>query len=428
MSDVGRTTWWPKDAAWHRRGYQRRLGRRFGASGLAAMDVMWAWAQEQRTQTQKVGFFYNDYILLQEEACLESEELAREIVAYAVELGALIDFDEHQDGNRFRAVVNGLEEDQRRGRESIRKRDQRAAQADEEEDSEGAPSDDEIRPDSVGHVLTEGGRVPSERDTSHIHNLTREDKGEERSSSPTERNARARGQQASKPEEAEPDTVTLPASIARHGTIVHDLLTQFAAQHPERRIKEVSKRGLARVLGAHPRHPLVQACHSYLAWQEGEPKGKAHKDLIRGYEWQLDNRHNPLAATEQLDVEGLPTSSSVAPIADRGRRPGGTAQHAGSRRPAAACPVPDGSASPEAEGLWQQGLAALRQQIPEQFEVWTDGLHVHSLEPNGALLIGGHPDKIAWLNVRLQGLLSTATGHPVLLHGCGGAQPTEVAA
>jgi hypothetical protein len=47
---AGRTSWWPKDAAWHRRELIVELGEEFGAEGPAVIDVLCAWAQEQRSR------------------------------------------------------------------------------------------------------------------------------------------------------------------------------------------------------------------------------------------------------------------------------------------------------------------------------------------------------------------------------------------
>ena len=45
----GRTTWWPKDAAWLRRELVVELGDEFGPSGPLVLDALCGWAQEQRS-------------------------------------------------------------------------------------------------------------------------------------------------------------------------------------------------------------------------------------------------------------------------------------------------------------------------------------------------------------------------------------------
>lgn len=105
--------------------------------------------------------------------------------------------------------------------------------------------------------------------------------------------------------------VRVPAAIAVHARIVFEQLSEFAAAHA---LTEINRASLGRVVRSRQLKPLVRACEDYLAWQERVPPAQRHKDLIRGYQWQLDNRYTDLAATEPLTADGLPLATSVSAL------------------------------------------------------------------------------------------------------------------
>lgn len=118
---AGRTTWWPKDAAWHRRERVVALGAEFGPAGPMVLDVLSAWAQEQRAG----GTVRGGYRILAREAFVDMAD-AESIVGRAVELGALDDLVTVGHG-QFTCRVSGWSSDQERGRAAVRKAAQRAA-------------------------------------------------------------------------------------------------------------------------------------------------------------------------------------------------------------------------------------------------------------------------------------------------------------
>ena len=150
---AGRTTWWPKDAAWHRRERIVELGEAFGAAGPNVVDVLCAWAQEQRASGSVRGGFRS----LAREAFVDVADV-RAIVERAAELGALDDLeieDVTAGHGRFVCRVSGWQSDQERGRAAFRKQAQRdretashgESQPDHRSGSGRAPDDDsESRP------------------------------------------------------------------------------------------------------------------------------------------------------------------------------------------------------------------------------------------------------------------------------------------
>lgn len=147
----GRTTWWPKDAAWHRRERIVALGEEFGPGGPNVLDVLSAWAQEQRAGGDVRGGFR----ILAREAFVDTDE-AQRIVERAAELGALDDVDVTVSHGQFTCRVSGWSADQERGRAAVRKAASRAAshgesRSDHEEPSgKPEPPPDESRSVPVG--------------------------------------------------------------------------------------------------------------------------------------------------------------------------------------------------------------------------------------------------------------------------------------
>lgn len=133
---IGRTTWWPCDAAEHDRELNVELGDEFGPGGPHLMRVMKDIAQAQKDD----GRVRTGFRILAKKTHLESPARAREIVEHAHDIGALDDLEIDHDGRRFVCRVSGWMADQARGRESIKKAAQR------------------------GKI--EGGHVPQERDMS----------------------------------------------------------------------------------------------------------------------------------------------------------------------------------------------------------------------------------------------------------------------
>ena len=119
MTD-GRTVWLAKDSAWWRRERIVELGERFGTAGPGVVDWLACEAKVQNDGCRvKSG-----YRAVARGAFLKDEKEARRIVEYAVEIGALDEFEE--DRRTFTCRVSGWRSEQDRARESSRKADQRA--------------------------------------------------------------------------------------------------------------------------------------------------------------------------------------------------------------------------------------------------------------------------------------------------------------
>lgn len=121
MSPAGRTSWWPKDAAWLRRELIVELGEEHGPGGATVLDALSGWAQEQRAHGEVRGGFRT----LAREAFVTIDQ-ARAIVQHAAQIGALDDLTVAEDGRRFDCRVSGWQADSERGRAAFRKAGQRA--------------------------------------------------------------------------------------------------------------------------------------------------------------------------------------------------------------------------------------------------------------------------------------------------------------
>jgi hypothetical protein len=117
----GRTSWWSKDAAWHRRERIVELGEEFGSAGPMVIDVLSCWAQEQKSSEGRVR---GGYRTLAREAFCEPDE-ARKIVQFAGEISALDDLAVDPDGRLFECRVSGWSADQVRGKASWRQQEKR---------------------------------------------------------------------------------------------------------------------------------------------------------------------------------------------------------------------------------------------------------------------------------------------------------------
>jgi hypothetical protein len=127
---AGRTTWWPKDAAWHRRELIVELGEEFGAEGPMVVDVLSSWAQEQRAAGRVRGGFR----VLAREAFVTVSH-AQSIVERAGEIGAIDDLEIDPDGRRFACRVSGWQADQERGRAALRQAAKRNREPEQTEDT-----------------------------------------------------------------------------------------------------------------------------------------------------------------------------------------------------------------------------------------------------------------------------------------------------
>lgn len=139
---TGRTSWWAKDAAWHRRELQVELGEEFGAAGPHILDVLCCWAQEQKA----TGSVRGGFRALSREAFVDADRV-KVILERAAVIGAVDDLVIDNDGRRFTCRVSGFRGDQERGRAAWRK----AAQRGRETDADQGPEPNEDGLVTVGH-------------------------------------------------------------------------------------------------------------------------------------------------------------------------------------------------------------------------------------------------------------------------------------
>jgi hypothetical protein len=125
VSTDGRTYWWMKDAAWHRREFVVELGEAFGPGGPLALD----WLACEAKAANDAGRVKSGYGTLGRGVFVSRDE-AEVIVRRAAEIGALDDFEE-LDGRRFVCRVSGWQADQERGLKQGRNDRHRAKASDE---------------------------------------------------------------------------------------------------------------------------------------------------------------------------------------------------------------------------------------------------------------------------------------------------------
>lgn len=90
-----------------------------------------------------------------------------------------------------------------------------------------------------------------------------------------------------------------PEELRPHARAVLTVLRSVAEHH---NAKEVSIAGLAHVIMARPKHPLVRSAHDFAAWAMTAPP---RRDVVSGYRNWLD-KCSPLASTERMPGEDAP--------------------------------------------------------------------------------------------------------------------------
>lgn len=148
----GRTVWRAKDAGWWRRERVVELGQEFGAAGPAALD----WLESEAKAQNDAGRVRAGYRAAAHGAFLKDADEARAIIAFAVEIGALDDFEEL--GRGFACRISGFAHDQARGRDAMKKAATRAT------GPEGTTGDTpRPDPDEEGQAGTTGGPTREDR-------------------------------------------------------------------------------------------------------------------------------------------------------------------------------------------------------------------------------------------------------------------------
>lgn len=107
---AGRTLYWPKDAAWWRRGRIVKLGREFGPAGPAVIDHLMCDARTQGPIKGHDGSVRSDFASLSMLCFVGDDALVAKIVARATELGVLDDFEDFGDG-MFECRMSGWLQD-----------------------------------------------------------------------------------------------------------------------------------------------------------------------------------------------------------------------------------------------------------------------------------------------------------------------------
>lgn len=121
---AGRTLYWPKDSAWWRRGRIVKLGREFGPAGPAVIDHLMCDARTQGPIRGHDGSVRSDFASLSLLCFVNDDELVGKIVARAVELGVLDEFDD-LGGGAFECRMSGWHQDVERPLNTERQRSKR---------------------------------------------------------------------------------------------------------------------------------------------------------------------------------------------------------------------------------------------------------------------------------------------------------------
>lgn len=134
--------WRAKDAGWWRRERVVELGQEFGAAGPAALD----WLESEAKAQNDGGRVRTGWRALAHSAFLKDAEEARTVVMFAVEIGALDDFEEA--GRGFVVRVSGFHADQAKGKNALRMAANRADAQDDTDPHEPSPAHDCTGPHS----------------------------------------------------------------------------------------------------------------------------------------------------------------------------------------------------------------------------------------------------------------------------------------
>lgn len=126
MTD-GRSYWWAKDAAWWERSRVAQLAMRFGPVGPAALD----WLCCHAKAINDGGRVKSGFAAIAKGTCAlvpyrgatayTPENVIGPVIAYAVEIGALDDY-EQLDEDRFICTISGWRTDQERALKSEQNR------------------------------------------------------------------------------------------------------------------------------------------------------------------------------------------------------------------------------------------------------------------------------------------------------------------
>lgn len=120
----GRTIWWPKDTAWHRRERIVELGEEFGPVGPLIIDWL---SCEAKVQDDGGKVKSGERSVAR--GCFTDVVTVRHVLSRAVTIEQLEDFEEAN--GRFECRISGWKADNERGSSAMRKRAQREREQDD---------------------------------------------------------------------------------------------------------------------------------------------------------------------------------------------------------------------------------------------------------------------------------------------------------
>lgn len=278
----GRTTWWSKDAAWHRRGRVVKLGRKFGPAGPMVLDWLTCEAKSQGPARGHDGTVKTDYDAIAH-GCWVDPEQAEEIVAVAVEIGALDDFDDLGNG-LFVGRISGWDEDIERPLAATRKAVQRAS-------------------DKVGQTGTTGDMSPNVPECPPTEQGHNKDKSSLRSDTARKR--------AAKPVTVDPDS--LPENLPERLVPVADVVYVRLARLAERKAaKPVTRHRVGDLIADYPDHDHQRIAGEFEDyWTHGGGAGASMRDVPLTYR----NRLSKLPATPAAALGSSAAHLAVVPSA-----------------------------------------------------------------------------------------------------------------
>lgn len=296
MTTAGRTIWYARDVAWHRRELVVNLGQEHGPAALAVLDVLSAWAKEQRDGGRVKGGFTS----LARESFTDAAA-ARRVVEDAAGLGVLDEYEPDQDGRRFTLRVSGWRSDQERARAASRQQAARDRQSDGAGPS-GPEQDVTHRDQGAGSATNRDKPLLDVTDTRvKGQDRTGQDRTEPSSLRSDGSAARARSDNRRKAgeEDAWPDR--LPSSLHQVAELVHRRLSELAefkgGQVP-------SRRRVGEVVADFPEHDHAAVVGDVVDyWQFGRGARTVRKDWCRVYRDRC--KHVPAPASVSVVGGGL---------------------------------------------------------------------------------------------------------------------------
>lgn len=385
MSVSGRTVWWMKDCAWWRREVVVELGEEFGPVGPAVMDWL---SSEAKQQSVNDGYVKTGYRALGRGVFTNDVDVVRSVVARAVELEALKDFEE--TGRTFTCRISGFTRDQERALATTRKQRQRDRESQPDEPNQ----DDAESVTPRDTVTTQRDGVTPEGDMSRFV-TSREEESREESSLRSDTARTARDQREKQPSRAV-DQDQLPDDLPPQLVpIAAQVLQRLVALYDQRGGYRPTLRGVGLALRRFPERDHLAVVADLEHWSTaGRGQNQQPKDWARTFASFLEK-----APAARPAVAGASRFD-----ARRGTQRGGE-------------PCPNGTADAAAVAAWEAALPQLRDRLGDSFDVWVAPVHAHRIA-DGTLVLAAPAETVRWVVERFGRVIAAAVNQPVQIVAC----------